>query len=572
MRKHKIRDAKMNYRKEEYSVETNTDRQENSSECGSKCSFQDIHKSASDQIEHCRYDNNSSSNHVNEIIGSEERISLNIRDSGFHIGQEKTIENQEYNYDYQITEESLSETSNENDELLSSKPMKEYSMDRSKVTDDNSHQPTEIKENKDFQSSDRNDKGIDKSSKSKTVREQSSKLNEKEPKMNINSNLKSTETRKEFRSVNLPESSISNLKNEDISSEQEPKEYQSNRKLDLSNEVDGNPYLYRSPYVSRTLFKNWMGPNEFMKTKEISKTTEFKISNSNCRKEERKSKLNDSNQQTENVKTIKLSKSIDYQPTYNLNEKQLSRNINQDKLNKNYSNKDSYNINDKLNRSSTVYNQDGSSYEYQSDSEFITDKSTLTYPSEISNVIEMNREDERKKMYKPNLFGKIYPEDQYDLVKSYTQEILYKNYQNPKEFQPQFSYSQYRSSNDKISNNRILDSSTTRELDAVLGLLKLKRIYRDGTYQEQGYKYKTNLQTNVLNDILQITPYPNAQTRDTIAVLLNLNPRTVQIWFQNARQGNDKQMTREQIRKHKSDIVLDVRMLVKIYIKNCSRL
>lgn len=82
-----------------------------------------------------------------------------------------------------------------------------------------------------------------------------------------------------------------------------------------------------------------------------------------------------------------------------------------------------------------------------------------------------------------------------------------------------------------------IKTSSIPEIEAALGLLKIKRIYKDKTFCEQGYKYKSALQTDVLNDIFMMTMYPSAQTRDTLAILLNLNPRSIQIWFQNARQS-----------------------------------
>ena len=87
------------------------------------------------------------------------------------------------------------------------------------------------------------------------------------------------------------------------------------------------------------------------------------------------------------------------------------------------------------------------------------------------------------------------------------------------------------------------------DIDAVIGLLKIKRILKDRTYVEYGYKYKTELQTKMLTEILKITQYPNSSTRETLGILLNLNPRTIQIWFQNARQGMDRQISKSQVKK-----------------------
>jgi len=111
-------------------------------------------------------------------------------------------------------------------------------------------------------------------------------------------------------------------------------------------------------------------------------------------------------------------------------------------------------------------------------------------------------------------------------------------------------------------------SQEIRTYEATLGILKLRRIFKDGTYQDQGYKYKSDFQIRVLTDILKITPYPGAQTRDTLAVLLNLNPRSIQIWFQNARQSNDAHLTKDKLKSHKIKNYIDTLTIIEIYFKN----
>ncbi|KAI5152439.1 hypothetical protein ENBRE01_2831, partial [Enteropsectra breve] len=88
----------------------------------------------------------------------------------------------------------------------------------------------------------------------------------------------------------------------------------------------------------------------------------------------------------------------------------------------------------------------------------------------------------------------------------------------------------------KNINNKvyIADYFDKYKAEAALGLLKIKRMFKDRTYVEHGYTYKTNLQLKVLNAILQRTAYPSSETRENIAIVLNMNPRSVQIWFQNA--------------------------------------
>lgn len=116
-------------------------------------------------------------------------------------------------------------------------------------------------------------------------------------------------------------------------------------------------------------------------------------------------------------------------------------------------------------------------------------------------------------------------------------------------------------------NTDISSAGNVKFIEAALGILKFKRIFRDKTYKEQGYKYKSEFQLKVLNDILKITPYPGSQTRDSLAILLNLNPRSIQIWFQNARQGSEKQISREELKSHRVKNYIDLGTIVKIYYK-----
>lgn len=118
-----------------------------------------------------------------------------------------------------------------------------------------------------------------------------------------------------------------------------------------------------------------------------------------------------------------------------------------------------------------------------------------------------------------------------------------------------------------ISENDFENIEAFRFLDASLGLLKMKRIFKDKTYREQGYKYKSDLQLKVLNAVLRLTPYPGSQTRDSLAILLNLNPRSIQIWFQNARQGSEKQISREELKTHRVKSYIDILTIIKIYYK-----
>lgn len=76
-----------------------------------------------------------------------------------------------------------------------------------------------------------------------------------------------------------------------------------------------------------------------------------------------------------------------------------------------------------------------------------------------------------------------------------------------------------------------------KRLNAALGLLKLKgRNKCDG---------KKNLYQNlVLRRIFQIIKYPSQQTQRDLAIFLNLNEKSIKLWFQNERQSLEKQSLR----------------------------
>lgn len=74
------------------------------------------------------------------------------------------------------------------------------------------------------------------------------------------------------------------------------------------------------------------------------------------------------------------------------------------------------------------------------------------------------------------------------------------------------------------------------EAEALLGLLMLINDGRMQEIKDEGYKYKTSAQLKMLNAIFLITKYPSSGTRTSLAALLNMTVRSVQIWFQNMRQ------------------------------------
>lgn len=72
------------------------------------------------------------------------------------------------------------------------------------------------------------------------------------------------------------------------------------------------------------------------------------------------------------------------------------------------------------------------------------------------------------------------------------------------------------------------------EGEAIMGLLKLKRMLQKDQ-AHTGYQYKTPTQVYVLTKVFELTNYPSCKTRNDLAVLLNMSPRSIQIWLQNSR-------------------------------------
>ncbi|KAF9764040.1 Homeobox protein HD-4 [Nosema granulosis] len=75
------------------------------------------------------------------------------------------------------------------------------------------------------------------------------------------------------------------------------------------------------------------------------------------------------------------------------------------------------------------------------------------------------------------------------------------------------------------------------EAESVLGLLKMKRSVHDRLSRSKNYKYKSPYQLKVLYRVYSMTSYPSSKTRNDLGILLNMHPRSVQIWFQNTRQN-----------------------------------
>ncbi|KAI5169247.1 hypothetical protein PAEPH01_0566 [Pancytospora epiphaga] len=127
-------------------------------------------------------------------------------------------------------------------------------------------------------------------------------------------------------------------------------------------------------------------------------------------------------------------------------------------------------------------------------------------------------------------------------------------------------YSRGTKQNEQIADDQG-DGHTTKDYEAMLGLLKLKRMRKSRRYNVHGYHYKNELQLQVLNDVLKLTLYPTSQTRNALGILLNLNPRSVQIWFQNARQISERSV-RNESKTQRISKNIDLDTLISIFLKN----
>lgn len=87
---------------------------------------------------------------------------------------------------------------------------------------------------------------------------------------------------------------------------------------------------------------------------------------------------------------------------------------------------------------------------------------------------------------------------------------------------------------------KYLTNNIEKELEAIMGILKLKR----GILSNSGWPEKikkTPFQTKVLQEIFKITEFPSTTTRKNLAILLFIPHRSIQVWFQNTRQAKKKQ-------------------------------
>jgi len=74
-----------------------------------------------------------------------------------------------------------------------------------------------------------------------------------------------------------------------------------------------------------------------------------------------------------------------------------------------------------------------------------------------------------------------------------------------------------------------------KEIQAVMGIMKLRNTWK---FEEPNIKFKKSpLQIKVLEKIFRITNFPSSNTRKDLSLLLCMPEKSIQVWFQNARQA-----------------------------------
>ncbi|KAH9411963.1 hypothetical protein HK407_02g04100 [Ordospora pajunii] len=114
---------------------------------------------------------------------------------------------------------------------------------------------------------------------------------------------------------------------------------------------------------------------------------------------------------------------------------------------------------------------------------------------------------------------------------------------------------------DMIDGGRVMEC---RELEAALGLMKLGWMHKIDVSEQQ--LRKTRLQTCILNSVFKMSRFPSPKSVFDIALLINVHPKSVQKWFQNARQLSKRRSlatkdtwTQDASAKHGAfDIAIDV--------------
>lgn len=77
-----------------------------------------------------------------------------------------------------------------------------------------------------------------------------------------------------------------------------------------------------------------------------------------------------------------------------------------------------------------------------------------------------------------------------------------------------------------------------KEIQAVMGIMKLRNAWK---FEELTIKFKKSpFQTKVLERVFRITNFPSSTTRKDLSLLLSMPEKSIQVWFQNARQANKR--------------------------------
>lgn len=90
-----------------------------------------------------------------------------------------------------------------------------------------------------------------------------------------------------------------------------------------------------------------------------------------------------------------------------------------------------------------------------------------------------------------------------------------------------------------MSIRRLIHPGVEKELEAIIGILKLKKGMTQNTGWSEKVK-KTPFQIRVLQELFKITEFPSTTTRRDLSLLLSIPQRSIQVWFQNTRQAKKK--------------------------------
>lgn len=85
------------------------------------------------------------------------------------------------------------------------------------------------------------------------------------------------------------------------------------------------------------------------------------------------------------------------------------------------------------------------------------------------------------------------------------------------------------------------------ELEALVGILKLKKGDSHSLQRVAEKIKKSPLQTKILRELYKITQFPSTTTRNDLSLLIDIPQRSIQVWFQNTRQHKKKSMGNNQV-------------------------